>query len=589
MLEMLSVAVPLFARLTVIPALVVPTGWFPKAREVGERTAPACVPVPLTGTDCGEPGAVSVNTTFDDLVPIAVGLKVTFTVQICAGVSVVTQVLLLSEKSPEVVTEEIVRFIEPLFVTVIVWAALECPTTVDGKLREAGEKAICPVPTPVPVKGTVWGLPGASSVNDRLALNAKADKGVKVTETVQVDDAARVVLQVFDEIAKLLAFVPVIAIELMFSVALPVFVSVVVMGAEVVFNVWLPKAREDGEKPVPACVPFPVKATFCGLAGALSVKVRFATRAPVVAGVNVTLTTHEALTARVPPQVSAEMAKSAAFVPVSVIEERVSGAPPGFETVTDKAEEVTLTVWLPKARFVGLKPIAATPEPVPLSGTVWGLAGALSATETLAERAPATCGLNVTLIVQVPAGATVPQLFACENEVALVPVIVTLEMIRLPEPVLVTVTACGDELVPTVWAAKVRLVGAKLIPGAEVVPVQVSPTVCGEPAALSETFIRAENEAAERGVQVTVIVQLPPANTDVPQLLDWAKSAGFVPVIVMLFIFSRALPVLESVTNDEGLVLPTSTLPKATDDGDRLIPGVPAPHALTPFVTRMCG
>jgi len=113
------------------------------------------VPVPLTGTDCGEPGAVSVNTTFDDLVPIAVGLKVTFTVQICAGVSVVTQVLLLSEKSPEVVTEEIVRFIEPLFVTVIVWAALECPTTVDGKLREAGEKAICPVPTPVPVKGTV--------------------------------------------------------------------------------------------------------------------------------------------------------------------------------------------------------------------------------------------------------------------------------------------------------------------------------------------------------------------------------------------------------------------------------------------------
>jgi len=58
-----------------------------------------------------------------------------------------------------------------------------------------------------------------------------------VTETVQVDDAARVVLQVFDEIAKLLAFVPVIAIELMFSVALPVFVSVVVMGAEVVFNV----------------------------------------------------------------------------------------------------------------------------------------------------------------------------------------------------------------------------------------------------------------------------------------------------------------------------------------------------------------
>jgi len=195
----------------------------------------------------------------------------------------------------------------------------------------------------------------------------------------------------------------------------------------------------------------------------------------------------------------------------------------------------------------------------------------------------------VTLIVQVPAGATVVQLFVCEKDVGFVPAIATLEITRLPEPVFVTVTAVGDELVPTVCAANVTLVGAKLIAGAEVVPVQVSPAVCGEPAALSETLTRAENEAAERGVQVTVIVQLPPIETPVPQLFVCAKSVGLVPAIVMLLMFSRALPVFETVTGDDGLVLPTSTLPNATDDGERLIPGTPAPHALTPPVTRMCG
>jgi len=74
------------------------------------------------------------------------------------------------------------------------------------------------------------------------------------------------------------------------------------------------------------------------------VKVKLAVRAPVLPGVKVVLTKQVALTARVPAHVLAEMAKSAAFVPVSVIEERVSGAPPGFETVTDIAEEVALTV-----------------------------------------------------------------------------------------------------------------------------------------------------------------------------------------------------------------------------------------------------
>jgi len=60
---------------------------------------------------------------------------------------------------------------------------------------------------------------------------------VNVTDTVQVEEAASVAPQVFVEIAKLFAFVPPMAIELIFSVALPVFVSVVVSAADVVFKV----------------------------------------------------------------------------------------------------------------------------------------------------------------------------------------------------------------------------------------------------------------------------------------------------------------------------------------------------------------
>src|SRR5438105_4795830 len=39
---------------------------------------------------------------------------------------------------------------------------------------------------PVPVKGTVWGLPPALSVKDSAALRAPVAEGVKVTVTVQL-------------------------------------------------------------------------------------------------------------------------------------------------------------------------------------------------------------------------------------------------------------------------------------------------------------------------------------------------------------------------------------------------------------------
>jgi len=50
------------------------------------------------------------------------------------------------------------------------------------------------------------------------------------------------------------------------------------------------------------------------------------------------------------------------------------------------------------------------------------------------------------------------------------------------------------------------------------------------------------------GVNVTLMVQLPPPATLVPQVLVWENSPAFVPEIAMLEMASATTPGLESVT-----------------------------------------
>ena len=50
------------------------------------------------------------------------------------------------------------------------------------------------------------------------------------------------------------------------------------------------------------------------------------------------------------------------------------------------------------------------------------------------------------------------------------------------------------------------------------------------------------------GVKVTLMVQLDPAATELPQLLVWAKSPLFPPAKAMLLIDKAALPEFVSVT-----------------------------------------
>ena len=91
--------------------------------------------------------------------------------------------------------------------------------------------------------------------------------------------------------------------------------------------------------------------------------------------------------------------------------------------------------------------------PVPERLTVCGLLEALSVKLSEALRLPVADGVNVTLTVQVLVGVTVAPVQVSAllaKSLAFVPPIVTVEMVRLAVPVLVTVS---------VWAALVVLRG----------------------------------------------------------------------------------------------------------------------------------
>jgi len=99
------------------------------------------------------------------------------------------------------------------------------PTGVDANVSAAGVTVIAAVS--VPVSGTDWGLPVALSVMLREAVRVPFQCRVKVSVTVQLSPAATEVPQLF-VCLKSFRFVPVMAIEVMVSAALPELVKVTV-------------------------------------------------------------------------------------------------------------------------------------------------------------------------------------------------------------------------------------------------------------------------------------------------------------------------------------------------------------------------
>src|SRR5207237_1230355 len=148
-----------------------------------------------------------------------------------------------------------------------------------------------PGAVPLPVSATVCGLPPALSATDSVPVRAPEAVGVKVTLRSEVRRAGKdagLVGQAFEPVL-VGAKSPEAAKEMMVKAAVPVFVSVIVIGALVVASSWLPKSRLMEDNPTSGDVPFPLSATVCGLPLALSVTNSVPVRILEAVGVKVTL------------------------------------------------------------------------------------------------------------------------------------------------------------------------------------------------------------------------------------------------------------------------------------------------------------
>ena len=175
---------------------------------------------------------------------------------------------------------------------------------------------------------------------------------------------------------------------------------------------------------------------------------------------------------------------------------------------------------------------------------------------------------------------TPPQLLVWLKSVGLVPLLLIEVTVRLPRPVLVNVT--GSVLVvPTAVDGKVSEVADRLTAGAEV-PVPLRVTDCVEPLTLPELSVTtsvALRVPTAAGVNVTEIVQLPAPAKVVPQLLVFAKSPGFVPLITMLAMVNEFVPELLSVTDCAALVVLVPWEANVSEPGETAAAGgvVPVP------------
>ena len=212
------------------------------------------------------------------------------------------------------------------------------------------------------------------------------------------------------------------------TVALPLLVSMIFLGRLVVRRGWVPKLTLVGL----SCtyVPVPVRGNVCGLPGALSVTDTEPVNVPLASGLKVTLIVQLTPAFTVAPQVFFSANGPDAVMPPTVRVPR-----PVLVSAIFLATLVVKIVWSEKVKLVGENATAGG-TPVPVSGSVWGLSGALSLTEIEPVNVPVALGVNVTLSVQLASGFTVaPQVFVSANG----PVAVMVPTDRIPSPVFVSV------------------------------------------------------------------------------------------------------------------------------------------------------
>jgi hypothetical protein len=164
--------------------------------------------------------------------------------------------------------------------------------------------------------------------------------------------------------------------------------------------------------------------------------------------------------------------------------------------------------------------VATVAVPVPVRFTVCGEFDAASVTVIVPVRVPAAVGVNVTLTMQfAPPFSVGGHVFVCPKSPA-EPIVTDVA----PVPVFLTVTGLLALVLPTACEANVKLAGVAVTVITVAVPVPVKLTVCGEFDAVSVSEIVPVRVPATVGVNVTFTVQFAPAFSVVPQLFVCAKS-----------------------------------------------------------------
>jgi len=518
-------------------ALVNPTVVDPKMRLPGVTVALTIVPVPDNATVCGLLLALSVKTKVAVRVPVAVGWNTILAVQLDEAARIAPQKLLTIAKSPvsgpDMETLVIGMATGLPSLKVAICTGLDVPTSNVPNVRLVGEAVALPI-WPVPDKATVWGLFPAESENVSVAVRVPVVDGVKVTETVQLAEGARLAPQVLAEIAKSPALAPDIAMLFRLMGSDGPLVSVTVRGALAVCGAVGGNTRLDGETLALATAAVPVKATVRGLP-AESVIVSVAVRVPAAEGVNETEMLQLEEGAKLAPQVLPEIAKSPAFAPEMAILFTLNATVPPFVNVTVCGALVEPTASSEKDRLVGTT-LALSMAPIPESATVCGLLLAASAKVRLAARAPNADGVNAIPTVQLAEAAKVAPhvLLEIAKSLELAPVTETLLIEIAVAPLFCNVAVWGAEVDPRLTMPKERADGLGMASIAGV-PLPDSETVW---VGLLPVCVRvrvAVRVPVTVGSKVTVAMQLEPAKREAPQVLfEIEKSPALGPEIAML-------------------------------------------------------
>lgn len=157
-----------------------------------------------------------------------------------------------------------------------------------------------------------------------------------------------------------------------------------------------------------------------------------------------------------------------------------------------------------KVTLVGASVAIGAVTPVPVRDITCGLLGALSVIVTEPNAPPAAVGVNVTLMVQIPCGATGKLQVSASAKGAGAAIEVT---VRFAVPVLVTVTVCAALDVPRAMLPKFRLLEDSSTLG-RFTPVPVRSITCGVLGALSVRVSAPTLGPATTGVKVRRMVQL---------------------------------------------------------------------------------